>query len=74
MKSIILLAFLELVSSKTLSNENQKQYPIRKYGLSSFQAGGTKLERFLHKNQHTQRKLFNFELWINGELSKIGYQ
>ena len=35
--------------------------------------GGTKLERFLHKNQHTQRKLLNFEFWINGEMSKIGY-
>ena len=23
-------------------------------------------------NQHTQRKLLNFEFWINGELSKIG--
>ena len=39
----------------------------------SIQAGGTKLERFLHKNQHTQRKLLNFEFWINGELSKIGH-
>ena len=43
------------------------------YGLWSFQAGGTKLERFLHKNQPTQRKLLNFEFWINGELSKIGH-
>jgi hypothetical protein len=33
--------------------------------------GGKKLERFLHKNQHTQRKFLNFECWINGELSKI---
>jgi hypothetical protein len=41
--------------------------------LWSFQAGGTKLERFLHKNPHTQRKLLNFEFWINGELSKIGH-
>ena len=40
------------------------------YGLWSFQAGGTNLERFLHKNQPTQRKLLNFEFWINGELSK----
>jgi hypothetical protein len=32
--------------------------------------GGTKFERFLPKNQHTQRKLLNFEFWINGELSK----
>ena len=35
--------------------------------------GGIKLERFLHKNQHSQRKLLNFEFWINGELSKIGH-
>ena len=25
--------------------------------------GGTKLERFLPKNQHTQRKLLKFENW-----------
>ena len=25
------------------------------------------LERFLHKNQHTQRKLLNFENWTNRE-------
>ena len=36
-----------------------------------FSSGGTKLERYLHKNQHTQRKLLNFEFWINCELSKI---
>ena len=40
------------------------------YGLWSFQTGGTKLERFLTKNQHTQRKLLNFENWVNGEVSK----
>ena len=34
---------------------------IWQYGLWSFQIGGTKLERFLPKNQHTQRKLLNFE-------------
>ena len=27
-----------------------------------FSSRGSKLERFLHKNQHTQRKLLNFEL------------
>ena len=37
-----------------------------------FSSGGTKLE-FFHKNQHTQRKLLNFDFWINGELSKIGH-
>ena len=52
---------------------NSYVYPLWQYGLWSFQAGGTKLERFLHKNQHTQRKLLNFEFWINGELSKIGH-
>jgi hypothetical protein len=30
--------------------------------------GGTKLERFLPENQHTQRKLLNFENWISGGL------
>ena len=40
------------------------------YGLWSFQTGGTKIEIFLPKNQHTQRKLFNFENWVSGELSK----
>ena len=38
--------------------------------LWSFQTGGTKLERFLPKNQHTQRKLSNFENWVSGEVSK----
>ena len=38
------------------------------YRLWSFQTRGTKLERFLPKNQHTQRKLLNFENWINGGL------
>ena len=43
------------------------------YGLWSFQTGGTKLEIFLPKNQHTQRKLLNFENWVSGEVSKIGH-
>ena len=43
---------------------------VWQYGLWSFQTGDTKLERFLPKNQHTRRKLLNFEFWINGELSK----
>ena len=39
-----------------------------------FSRGGyTKSERFLPKNQHTQRKLLNFENWCNGELSEIGH-
>jgi hypothetical protein len=34
---------------------------------------GYKIRKIFHKNQHTQRKLLNFEFWINGELSKIGH-
>ena len=41
---------------------------VWQYGLWSFHTGGTKLERFLPKNQHTQRKLLNFENWISGGL------
>ena len=37
------------------------------YRLWSFKTRDTKLERFLHKNQRTQRKLLNFENWTNGE-------
>ena len=33
--------------------------------------GGTKFERFLPENQHTQRKLLNFENWINGGPQKF---
>ena len=47
---------------------------IMVYGLLSFQAGGTKLERFLPKNQHTQRKLLNFDFWCNGEVPKFDFQ
>ena len=43
---------------------------VWQYRLWSCQAGGTKLEIFLPKNQHTQRKLLNFENWVNGEVSK----
>ena len=37
-------------------------------GVWSFQTGGTKFERFLPRNQHTERKLLNFENWISGGL------
>ena len=38
---------------------------VWQYGLWSFQTWGKKLERFLPKNQHNQRKLLNFENWIS---------
>ena len=37
------------------------------YGLWSFPTGPTKLERFLPKNQRTERKLLNFENWVFGD-------
>ena len=73
---------LELISTHCERNLDSR-YPICKtlqmnahcpswhYGLWSFQMEGTKLERFLPKNQHTQRKLLNFENWVNGEVSKF---
>ena len=36
-----------------------------------FSNGGIELERFLPKNQRPQRKLLNFENWVNGEVSKV---
>ena len=49
-----------------------------RYGNTGCGVWGTKLERFLPKNQHTQRTLLNFENWINGGLrsfqkSEINY-
>ena len=46
---------------------NYALYLIWQYGLWSFQAGYIKLERFLPKNQRTQRKFLNFDNWTNGE-------
>ena len=38
-----------------------------------FSNGGYKTRIFFPKNQHTQRKLLNFENWVNGEVSKTGH-
>ena len=39
-----------------------------------FSNRGTKLERLLPKNHHTERKLLNFENWINGGLKSFQNQ
>ena len=36
----------------------------------NFQTGGTKLETFFPKSQHTQKKLLIFENWCIGDASK----
>ena len=38
----------------------QGMLSLWQYGLWSFQAGGTKLERFLPKNQHTKKEIIEF--------------
>ena len=48
----------------------KKKRPIMVIQVVEFSSRGTKLERFLSKNQHTQRKLLNFENWCSGEVSK----
>ena len=72
--------FKNIESKKTLNaptkapnkeKANMQGHGVWQYKLWSFQTGDTKLERFLPKNQHTQRKLLNFEFWINGELSNV---
>ena len=55
---------------QNVPKELENLWSVWQYGLWSFQMGDTKLERVLSKNQHTQRKILNFEFWINVELSK----
>ena len=62
-----IIVFYSLVLTKLSSN---LRLILWQYGLWSFQTGGTKLERFLLKNQHTQRKLSNLGNWVSGEVSK----
>ena len=61
------IIWLELFFSLFL---NYPLCPLWQYGVLRFQAGGSKLKRFLPENQHTQRKLLNYENWCNGEVSK----
>ena len=52
-----------IITNKELTNTTG--YAEWHYRLWSFKTRDTKLEIFLHKNQHTQRKLLNFENWIS---------
>ena len=45
-------------------------FSLWKYRLWNFKSGDIKLERVLPKNQHTERKLLNFENWCSGKLPK----
>ena len=56
-----------LIPGDSLDNASVHSMAIR---VVEFSNGGTKLEIFFPKNQHTQRKLLNFENWVNREVSK----
>ena len=57
------------ISLSGISFITRSEYILWQYGLWSFQAGGTKLERFLYKNLH--RKWLNFELnWYYYSMKK----
>ena len=47
--------------------------PTMAIRVVEFSNGGYKIRKIFAKNQHTQRKLLNFENWVNGEVSKIGH-
>ena len=63
---------IQAVNNVFLTIVRNSHKVLWQYGWWSFQRG-TKLDRFLPKNQHTQRNLLNFENWVNGEVSKIGH-
>ena len=52
---------------------DEKVCKLMSVGLWSFYLGYSKLVRFLHKNQHTQRKFWYFVNRNNVELPKIGH-
>ena len=54
--------------TEPLNTDNFGLWTLWQYGLWSFQTGVTRLDSFLPKNQHTQRKLLNFENWVNGKV------
>ena len=71
--------FMSQMSSREIAEYVSSENPKMVQGSSTyimairvveFSSGDTNLERFLPKNQHTQRKLLNFENWVNGEVSK----
>ena len=74
---VALLAKQKKRSQTTKRHDIDKEGPVSSYGTTGcgdFKrrgggGGGKKLERFLLKNQHTQRKLWNFENW--GRCQKV---
>ena len=61
---------VQYVLMQWFANANILRLILMAIRVVEFLIEGTKLERFLSKNQQTQRKLLNFENWVNGEVSK----
>ena len=69
------------VNKHVVISSNNKTNPleIEYYGVImvirvvEFSCGGCKIRKILPKNQHTKKKLLNFENWVSGEVSKIGH-
>ena len=59
-KTSTMFSCISLHQKHLFSPKKKGEHEIWQYGLYSFQTGYTRLERFLHKNQHTQRKSLNF--------------
>ena len=55
------------------TNSSTLRYDDLAISVIEFKSRDIELEIFLPKNQHTQRKLLNFENWCSGQLSKIGH-
>ena len=54
-----------------LVHEWNQQLTIWWYGLSSFQAGGTKFERFLPTNQHNQGNYWILRIGVMWKCQKL---
>ena len=71
--ALVLCPLCLLYRASSVLSSAHGSYPpsVWHYRLWSFKSRDTKLERFLHKNQHTQRKSLNFENWTNGEPQQL---
>ena len=64
----IILYFIYVILAVTVVIHTRTIFMVIR--VVEFSSGGYKFKKKLSKNQHTQRKLLNFESWCNGELSK----
>ena len=56
-----------------MNNSAVKAFSVMVIQVVEFSSGGYKIRKIFPKKQRTQRNFFNFENWVNGEVSKIGH-